>query len=537
MIRIRSLSSYIALSVLLIGIVVAGLGLRAAQTPAVAATGPKTLVIAYSSAPADLDPFTSFELAGGAILRGTYEGLVRTKGRSTTQIEGVLATSWRSTQGGRVWTFQLRRNVRFHDGTPFTAAAVRASYARVINVDQGPAFIVGQFVKPGNIQVLGRYTVRFRLKSPSDVFLRALASQWGTWIVSPKALRQHRGNLHRWLQTHDAGTGPYVLSRIVPGQSTTLTRFNGYWRGWRGRHVNRVIINVVQATATRRAQIERGDADLTESLTPNDLVALRRNRSVVVDASYGMANLEMVMTQVGPLRSPLARRALAYAFDYRAFIRDVLRGYGRQAQGPTPRTLLGHDFSLPLYSTNLRKARALLRRAGVKAGTRLTVFYNAANEEARNAALIMQVQLAKLGLSLSLQGRDNSSLVSLYYGDTPPSRRPNLIVWDEAPDYNDPGDWLYPYYYSGQAGSKGANGGFYANRTVDRLLNRAALMANTGRRLKLYRQVQHIVAWDDPAAVFLVDLATSTVYRRSLHGYYLNPVYTGTYDLYAMWKS
>lgn len=533
----RSLRRLTLVAVTILALLGMGAAKLRAPTSATAAAGSGTLVIAYSSAPADLDPFTSFELAGGVILRGTYEGLVRTAGRSTTRIQGVLATSWRSSQGGRVWTFQLRRNVRFHDGTPFTATAVRESYARVINVDQGPAFIVGQFVKPSNIQVLGRYTVRFRLKAPSDVFLRALASQWGTWIVSPRALRQHRRNLHSWLQTHDAGTGPYVLSRIVPGQSTTLTRFNGYWRGWKGRHVSRVIVNVVQATATRRAQIERGDADLAESLTPGDLVALRRNRSVVVDASYGMANLEMVMTKVGPLRSPLARRAMAYAFDYRAFINQVLRGYGRQAQGPTPRTLLGHDFSLPLYATNLRKARTLLRQAGVKSGTRLTVMFNTANEEARNAALIMQVQLAKLGLSLNLQGRDNSSLVDLYYGDTPPSRRPNLIVWDEAPDYNDPGDWLFPFYDSKMAGSKGANGGFYANRTVDRLLQRAALMANTGQRLKLYKQVQHIVAWDDPAAVFLVDLATSTVYRRNLHGYYLNPVYTGTYDLYAMWKS
>jgi ABC-type transport system substrate-binding protein len=75
------------------------------------------------------------------------------------------------------------------------------------------------------------------------------------------------------------------------------------------------------------------------------------------------------------------------------------------------------------------------------------------------------------------------------------------------------------------------------NATVDRLLNQAATMAKTGPCTKLYDQVQKILSWTDPAAVFLADLPESTVYRKKLHGYYLNPVYTESYNYYAMWKS
>lgn len=523
--------------VALLGAGVAGAA-RAAPFPKQTDVGNRqTLVVAYHQPPADLDPATSYDGPAAAVLRNEYEGLVRLRGKSTTRIQGALARSWRNSQGGKVWTFFLRRNVRFHDGAPLTAPGVKAWIDHVLTVNQGPAFIIGTFVKPSGIRAVNRYTLRFTLKAPSDVFIRAMAAQWGTWIASPRVLRMGQKKLHTWFQTHEAGTGPYRLQQLVPGQSLTLTRFSQYWRGWSGRHVSRVIVNVVTADATRRELVEKGNADLTETLTPNDLVAMRANKSLVVDASYGMTNLALVMTEAGPLKSPPARRAMAYAFDYNGFIRGVLKGFGRQSQGPLPRTFLGHDFSLPLYPTDLAKARSLLRQAGVKSGTTMTMWYQSEDETTRNAALVMQAQLAQLGIQLKLEARNATAIIGEYYGNAPAARRPNFFVWYWYPDYNDPGDWLYPQYDSRAVGSAGANGGYYKNPTVDRLLERAAIMSRTAPRLRLYRQVQRIVTWTDPAAVFLADLPESTVYRKTLHGYYLNPVYTATYDYYAMWKS
>lgn len=501
------------------------------------ATGTQTLVIAYHQPPSDLDPATSYDGPGAAILRGEYEGLVKLKGKSTTQIEGALARSWSVSQGGKVWTFYLRHNVRFHDGSLLTASGAKAWIDHVLTVNQGPAFIVGSFVQPSGIKAVNRYTLRFTLKAPSDVFPRALAAEWGNWIASPKLLRMGQKKLHTWFQTHDDGTGPYKLQHLVPGQSITLVKFPGYWGGWSGHHVSRIIVNVVSADATRRELVEKGGADLTETLTPNDLVAMRANKNLVVDDSYGMTNLAFVMTVAGPLKSPLARRAMGYAFDYNGFIHGILKGFGRQSQGPLPRTFLGHDFSLPLYKTNLTLARKLLQQAGVKSGTTMTMWYQSEDETTRNAALVMQAQLSQLGIQLKLEAHDATSLIGEYYGNSPASQRPNFFVWYWYPDYNDPGDWLFPQYDSHEMGSAGANGGFYKNSKVDQLLQKAATMSKTAPRLKLYNQVQQIVTWQDPAAVFLADLPESTVYRKSLHGYYLNPVYTATYNYYAMWKS
>jgi peptide/nickel transport system substrate-binding protein len=346
-----------------------------------------------------------------------------------------------------------------------------------------------------------------------------------------------QAKLHTWFQTHEDGTGPYMLQHLVPGQNTTLVKYPGYWGGWAGRHVSKIIVNVVTADATRRELVEKGDADLTETLTPNDLVAMRSNPNLVVSDSYGMTNLALVMTEAGPLKSAPARRAMSYAFDYNGFINGVLKGFGRESQGPLPRTFLGHNFSLPLYRTDLTKAKSLLQQAGVKSGTKLTMWYQSEDETTRNAALIMQAQLAQIGIQLKLESHDATSLISEYYGNSPASQRPNMFVWYWYPDYNDPGDWLFPQYDSHEWGSAGANGGYYKNRTVDRLLEAASKMSQTGPRIRLYDQVQKIVTWTDPAAVFLADLPESTVYRKTLHGYYLNPVYTATYNYYAMWKS
>ncbi len=510
-------------------------GPHAAQAARPGATPSNTLVIAYGAPTVDLDPATSYDSGSDAVLRGEYESLVRLKGASTTTIEGALAQSWSVGDGGKLYTFHLRHGVTFHDGTPFTADAVKASYTRELTMNQGPAFIIGQFFAPKNIKVVDPYTVQFQLARPAPSFLYAMAAQWGTYIISAAAIKKHPKDLHTWLQSHEDGTGPYMLQSFVPGQNFTLVRYPRYWAGWRGRHLTKILDRIVTSDATRREQVSRGDADIGDELQPSDLAALSKQSNVVVEDHYGMRNLSMVMTQYGPLQSTAARQAMCYAFDYHSFIADLLHGYGREAQGPMPRTVLGHDNSLFIYPTDLAKARSLLQKAGVKAGTKLVLWYQAEDEVTKAAAEVMQGQLAQLNLNLEIKPVELTTFISTYYGKAPASQRPNFFVWYWYPDYNDPGDWLYPQYSSTQVAGVGSNGGYYKNATVDRLLNKAATTADTKTRLALYKQVQRALV-ADPAAVWLADMPESTVIRKSLHGYVSNPAYTETYDYYAMYK-
>jgi peptide/nickel transport system substrate-binding protein len=515
--------------------VLPALGLPAARAAHPSATPADTLIVAYAESPVDLDPATSYDSQAASVLRGEYEGLVRLRGASTTDIVGALAQSWTVSPDRATYTFHLRHGVTFHDGTPFTADAVKLSYTRELTLNQGPAFIIGQFFSHKGITVLDSYTVRFHLNAPSTVFLQAMTSQWGTNIVSPAAIKAHPKDLHTWLQSHEAGSGPYTLISLVPGQSYTLVQYPKYWRGWSGKHLSHVLLHIVTADATRRELVGKGDADIANGLTPADMAALAKNPDVSAEQRYGMRNLSLVMTVYGPLASTAARRAMLYAFDYHAFTNDLLHGYGRQAQGPMPRTVLGHDDSLMIYPTDLNKARSLLAQAGVASGTKLTLWYQAEDEITKYAAEVMQGQLTQLGLNLAIQPVESTTLTGTFYSNKPAAQRPNFIAWYWFPDYNDPGDWLYPQYDSSQVAGAGSNGGYYKNATVDRLLAQAGTTADPAKRLVLYKGVQRALV-ADPAAVWLADLPETTAVRRSVRGYALNPVYTDTYDYYALSK-
>ena len=502
-----------------------------------------TLFVAYNSAPITLDPAAAYDGAGPLILRGCYDSLVTLAGGSITHVIGDLATHWTASPDKTVWTFTLHHGVRFHDGTPLTAAAVKFSYDRLLSVNQGPAYIIGQFLTPARIHVLDPYTIRFDLlpHSPVYSFLQALTAEWSNWIVSPTAIKKHSvhgDQAQAWLATHEAGSGPYVLSSYQPNQGATLTAFPGYWKGWAGPHLRRVVITNVAQDATRRELLEKGDADISLSFTPQDLLAMQHEPGLVVGNRYVLLDIFISMTEYGPLASAKARQAMAYAYDYHSFVADILKGFGKQATGPLPSTVTGHDAALRPYPTDLAKAKALLRQAGVAAGTTMTLVYEAGDERAKQMSEVLQGQLAQLGITLKLTARDAASFNNLLFSTAPASQRPNFIANFWEPDYNDPIDYLSPLYHSrGNTPAGGANAGDYHNAVVDQLFAQAAATLNAAKRQAILNHLQDILTYTDPAAIYVAEVTDNPVWRSNLHGYVINPELSETYDYYNLWKS
>ena len=163
-------------------------------------------------------------------MRTAYEPLVRMKGPSLTDLEGVLATSWSSNAQKTVWTFHLRHGVVFHDGTPFNADAVKFSIQRMEAINQSPAYVFAQFVSPKDVKILIR-TPCSLCWARRPVF-RALASQYGSYMVSPTAIKSHtvKGDwAQKWIASgHDAGSGPYTIAQYTPNQSISFDKFSQY---------------------------------------------------------------------------------------------------------------------------------------------------------------------------------------------------------------------------------------------------------------------------------------------------------------------
>jgi peptide/nickel transport system substrate-binding protein len=497
-----------------------------------------TVTLLTDGSAADLDPATNELASSDMIVHNIDETLITFTGSSIKRFHGVLAQSWTVKNHGKTYVFHLRHGVRFHTGRCcMTASDVKYSLARTVNAALTNSYLLPRFIpKPSKqIKILNAYTVEFNLPKASEFFLPALANEYICLVLDSHALQKHvkgKDFGHSYASSHDLGTGPYTIQSWQRSQQVVLKAFPQYWGGWKGKHFSSVRITTVPESSTRRELIEKGQADLTFQLTPQDFQAMSKNSHLRVVAPYGTELAYIVMTQAGPLKSRYARQAMSYAFNYNAAIKVALRGYGRRAYGPIPSVLLGYDPHMFHYQTNLSKAKALLRKAGVKQGTTLTYTYSPGplNEA---AGRILQAQLQQIGLNLKLQQIDEATFNGIFYGSEPASKRPNFMPFAWWPDFDDPYDMSNILINSAMCGSAGANAGCYHDAKVDSLLKKMSA-AGGSTLIRQAHQLQNMTGRVDPPSIWLAEPAEVTVMSRSLKGYVFNPLEIQTYYFYEM---
>ncbi|RNB97019.1 hypothetical protein EDM60_05850 [Brevibacillus parabrevis] len=213
--------------VLGVGLVLAGCSAQpeqgAADNPAKseAADGTQTLIIARQSDANNLDPhFISAINAASVVHHKVYEGLIRRD--ENMEFKPMLATEWKQLDEV-TWEFKLRQGVVFHDGTPFNAEAVKATFARVLDPKVGSPRAT-QFQMIQEVKAVDDYTVQIKLTYPYSPLLSILANHEGS-IISPKAIEQYGKDLSK----HPVGTGPFVFEAWTPGQEIVLARNDNYW--------------------------------------------------------------------------------------------------------------------------------------------------------------------------------------------------------------------------------------------------------------------------------------------------------------------
>ncbi|HET7092005.1 MAG TPA: ABC transporter substrate-binding protein, partial [Thermomicrobiales bacterium] len=308
-----------------------------------------TLTIAVDGAPFDLDPHSQYDQRSTLAVRGPYEGLIGLKGDKTDEYEGILAERWEANDDKSVWTFHLRPNVTFQDGSPCDAEAVRASYARLLSMGKGAVNVVARFVPDAKqITAPDPQTIVFDCGRPQPLFETAMAATLGVQVVNVKVAMAHeadgdQGNA--WLQTHadGAGTGPYRITQFEPGNQLVMERYDGYWGGWDGAHFDRIIIRVVEEAETRRQLLERGDVDIAQGFGPEAIAALASAPGVRVDHAPSTDVIYFVLTEGGPLTKPEARQAMCYAFPYDKVLAGVYDGAYTRAVGPVAATVQGFN--------------------------------------------------------------------------------------------------------------------------------------------------------------------------------------------------
>lgn len=474
----------------------------------------------------NIDPSESYQNEQ-ELLANVYETLVRyNPPGSATTLSPLLATNWTSSDNGLTWTFQLRQNVKFHDGTVFNATAVKLSIERGINLKAGPAYIWDPVQQ---IIILDAYTIQFKLKYlvPFPVITSSL---YGAWIISPKAINQS----DVWFNAgNEAGTGPYIIANYTKGENAILQRFADYWGSWSGWHFDTVLYKVVRDAATREQMLLAGDAQIGGVATER-LAALSNNTALTISRDPSYINLLVYLnTQRPPLDNALVRQAMAYAFPYKDVVDKIYLGTAVQAVGAIPKGMWGHFDDLYKYSFNLTKAKELLTQAGYpNGGFKVVATYTQGSTTWQSLYELYQSNLAQLNITMEIRAMTASAKYAMARGNPTTAQDITILMW--WPTYVTPYDFLFNLFHT--ESKPIYNLGYWYNSTYDQLIDSAFEVESTNPTLALqnYRKAQEILIQQMPAIV-PIDQQHVMVMRKEIKGWVYNPAYTNTifiYDLY-----
>ncbi len=517
----------VAAAVVLVGTAGCTASNPAGAGPSTTSTG-VTLTVDIASDVETLDPAVTIDNASWKITYPAYEHLVGYKGAST-DIVPELAQSWSSSSDGKVWTFKLAPGHKFSDGSTVDAAAVKFSFDRLLKINQGPA---GSFAEVAKVEAPDPTTVTFTLTSPFAAFPSTLATNYAS-IVNPKVMdHQTNGDQGQaYLANHTMGSGPYELLSHVKGQSLTLV-LNPKYAGPKPS-ITKAVFQIVSDPSAQRLQLEKGDVDIAEGITVDQLKPLESAPGITVVQKPSLL-VDYVYLNVGKgnpaLKSTQVRQAISYAIDYKGLIDASQQGMATQMRGPIPQGMWGHDDSLLQYSYDPAKAAQLLASAHVGTIAPLTLLYSDHEPWWPTEALAIQANLQKVGIPVKLSKVEYATerqLLDKGQFDLA------LGVW--SPDYADPYMFMN-FWFDSKNGGLAGNRAFYSNPQVDSLIRKAAVTPDQATREQLYQQAQQIVV-NDPPYVYLYQTNFLLPMRSNVTGFEFNPMLQGIYNLAQMNKS
>ncbi|WP_433250686.1 ABC transporter substrate-binding protein [Actinomadura nitritigenes] len=334
-----------------------------------------TLVVGQYQEVTQFDPNRQYSWETWRIDRNIYETLVDEDLSSPTGVPKIvprLATSWKVSDDARTYTFTLRQGVKFSDGTPFDAEAVRFNVRRFSD----PAFKYYDKVSAAtmslvygdlaSVEVVDDHTVRYSFKHPFLDFLRQIPNSGNaaSGIFSPAALEKYGQD---GLADHPVGTGPFTFQERVRGDHTTLVRNTGYW-GARP-HLDKVVFKPVGDDQSRVAALRSGAVDLISRVPPDSVASLEKagftvpeNKNVpqIIYYSYNFQNPY--------LRDKRVRQAIAQAVDRRRLAAKIYKGYAEAATSIINQGNEAYDPSAVDYPYDPAAAKKLIADAGYRPG-------------------------------------------------------------------------------------------------------------------------------------------------------------------------
>ena len=436
-----------------------------------------------------------------------------------------VAESWEVSEDGTTYTFKIRPGILFHDGSELTAEDVAFSMERLLAVNKGFSWLFSNVLEPEGIRVVDDATVEFTLNAPYAPFVPSLTQ---LFIVNRDLIMENLedgefGEMgdygQAFLRDNDAGSGPYVPTRYERASILQLERFDDYWRGWSEGQLESVDYRVVEEEATVRTLMNSGQADMIDQWqTPNTYEQLAQNADVHVqeDPSAQLFHVEM-NTQRAPLDNLDVRRAIAHAFDYGTALEQIFKG-AVQAQGPVPVSAwaaYGREPTVEPYTQDMELARQALEASGVDpSGVALTYVYPEGGNVQRQAGLLLQSNLAELGITLELQEVPWARIVEM---SASPESTPDMAAIYDTLKYPHPDSHLYGMYHPSALGSYRTISR-YEVPEVTELLEEARRETDIEKQLDLYQEAERLIVADYPS-IYVANPMHRIAFAEGLEGY------------------
>jgi peptide/nickel transport system substrate-binding protein len=458
-------------------------------------TAGETLVVDRSFEIKTADPQRAFEPTAAIVNRGVFDTLFTYKGSDVAHPVPLLVQSWKASRDAKTFTFQLRKNVKFADGTPLTSADVVFSLRRLVNLKGNPSFLLDGVTT----SALGKYGVVMRSKN-SNTALPAILANTSLGIVNSKLVRKNGGTAapdadktdkaEQWFNSSasvGAGSGPYVLKQYSTTSQIVLTPNGRYWGPSKAAFTSVVIRNMI--APTQLINVQRGKHEVAIDLSSQQALTIKgkKNLTVVTTPStwvfWLFANNNPQVSSFAPNKA--FQRAVRYALDYKS-IASVAGPGAIQAPGIIPSMFLGALPQKAAIKKDVAKAKAQLAQSGL-GNQKITIEYP--SNFTINGVLFdslaqrVQANLQSIGINVDLAGAPVGTWLQRYRDGKMPF---GLSLW--GPDYPDPSDYLA--FLPGELVGTRAGWPAGSEPTVEKLGAKVRVTTNDAAREKLYQLIQ-----------------------------------------------
>lgn len=484
------------------------------EAPAEAAVDAESQLQVAFAWPTFIDPAVGSDFSSTASLINLYDTLIFPVADGT--VIPWLAESWDTSADGLTWTFHLRQDVLFHDGSELMASDVVYSFNRIQTIGEGFGYL---YTSVAGATAVDDYTVEFLLNEASGLFLPSLVR---LFILNEDVVQENTaadgayGDLgdygKTWLLTNDAGSGPYQVLDFQLEEFLLMEKYAGWWGEFVEKAPDQLRFIATTEAATIRTLMSNDELDISDSWQSiESLENLDELDGVSVAALPTFSEFYfMINTRIPPTDDIHCRRAIAYAFDYETAVSLEWPGT-QQSEGPVPAALGGHNPDVFVFSQDLAKAAEELAQcqyADSLADHPVQIHWVSEVPDEEKFALLFQANLAEIGIPVEVV---SAPWLSVVENTGAQESSPHIVTIYVSADLPEAGPILKQRYHSSSAATWSQNE-WLLDETLDAAIDDALTTIDTTERFAKYAEIQSQLAELVPS-LFIYDQIEKRAYQ------------------------